>query len=147
MNTLNIDLGLQTYKLNDTCEVTFNPSDVEFINKIYDAFATMDEEQKTYNNELAKLDSERDYKQILALMRQKDTEMRKTIDSVFNAPVSDALFANMNTFALTNDGIPVWANLLMAIIDVCDTDSDTMHSKANAKVQQYINKYQKKYHK
>lgn len=147
MNTLNIDLGLQTYKLNDACEVTFNPSDVEFINKIYDAFSTMDEEQNTYNIELQKLDPQRDYKQILALMRQKDTEMRKTIDSVFNAPVSDALFANMNTFALTCDGIPVWANLLMAIIDVCDTDSDTMHSKANAKVKTYIDKYQKKYHK
>ena len=69
--------------------------------------------------------------------------MRAAIDGVFNVPICDKVFDGINVFALTSNGIPVWANLFLSIIDVCDTDQEALRGKSKAT----INKYVKKYHK
>ena len=146
MNTLKIDTGIQEYDLNGAVKVHFNPTDASFIQKLYDKMVEMDSKQAEYKAGMDAIAPD-DGKAIFAFMKEKDADMRAAIDSVFDVPVCDALFNEMNVFAMTTDGLPVWANLFLAIIDLCDTSQVELKGKASAKVNQYLNKYQKKYHK
>ena len=150
MNTLSIDTGFKTYglraaKSDDVVEVSFNPSDTEFINRLYEAFSEADRLQKGYEAELESAGE--DFPAVMEIMRRKDKEIRAAVDSVFNNPVCDSLFPKMNIFSMGVNGVPVWANMLMAIIDVCDADSAEMHSKQEAHIKKYVDKYRKKYHR
>lgn len=150
MNTLNIDSGQRTYTLkaagkDSAIEVSFNPSDTEFLSKLYEAFSAADKLQKAYESELA--DAGEDFEKIMELMRRKDREIRQVVDGVFNVPVCSDLFPGMNIFSMGNNGVPVWANLMMSIIDVCDADSSEMHAKQAAHINKYVDKYRKKYHR
>ena len=142
MNTLKIETGIQEYSLNDKCTVQFNPSDVAFIKKIYDAMAYLDKKQADYKKGMDAIGPD-DHEAMFAFMEEQDKQMRETIDGVFNVPICDAVFGEMNVFAFTKDGIPAWASMLLAIIDECNTDQDELKKKGKAT----INKYIKKYHK
>lgn len=142
MSTLKIDTGIQTYSLNDKCDVQFNPSDVAFIKKLYDAMAGLDAKQAEYKKGLDEIGPD-DHDAMFAFMAEQDKQMRETIDGVFNVPVCDAVFGEMNVFAFTREGIPAWASMFLAIIDVCNTDQEELKGKGKAT----INKYLKKYHK
>ena len=37
-NQIPVFTGLQTYRLNDACEVSFNPTDSGFVKRLYTAF-------------------------------------------------------------------------------------------------------------
>lgn len=141
MSTLNIDTGLQTYSLNDNCEVSFNPTDINFVQKLYDVFAKLDAKQNDYAKQAEEIGN--DAEKIFTFAKESDVEMRKLVDGVFNVPVCDALFGDRNVFARAGNGIPVWANLLLAIIDECSVAEEALRKKSNAT----INKYTKKYHK
>lgn len=140
MNTLNIDLGVQEYTLNDSCTISFNPTDASFIGRLYDAFDILAKEQEAYE---AKIKELTDAKALLEFMMQEDGKMRKTIDSVFNVPVSDAVFGEMNCFALSSGGLPVWSNLLLAVLDCCEADA----RQKTAQTSKTMDKYLKKYHR
>ena len=38
MQNIKLDTGLQTYRINDACEVSFNPTDSGFVKRLYTAF-------------------------------------------------------------------------------------------------------------
>ena len=42
MKELNFDSGLVTYSLNGKCEVSFNPTDSNFVERLYSAFEELD---------------------------------------------------------------------------------------------------------
>ena len=45
MKDLNFDSGVVTYSLNGKCEVSFNPTDSNFVERIYTAFNDLDKKQ------------------------------------------------------------------------------------------------------
>ena len=140
MNTLKIDLGVQEYSLNDSCTVAFNPTDASFIGKLYEAFDKLAKEQEDYEAKVKKL---ADAKEILAFMIEQDKMMREVVDGVFKTPVCDAVFGDMNVFALSNGGLPVWSNLMLAVLDCCESDA----KQKTAQTSKTMDKYLKKYHR
>ena len=46
MKELNFDSGLVTYSLNGKCEVSFNPTDSNFVERLYSAFEDLDKKQE-----------------------------------------------------------------------------------------------------
>ena len=141
MNTLKIDTGLVTYKLNDVCEVSFNPTDANFIEGIYRTFADLDRKQKDYQAERESIGDDAD--KLFEFMNAKDAEMRSMIDSVFNVSVCDTVFNGVSVFALNRSGMPLWASLLFAIIDECDVEAKALSKQGSETVQKYIKKYKK----
>lgn len=139
MKELNFDSGLVTYSLNGKCEVEFNPTDSNFAERLYSAFDELDKKQDGYK---AQIESMTDKKEIFDFARERDTEMRGIIDSVFGAPVSDAVFGGMNVYAVSN-GLPVWANLLLAVMDEIDSTLSREQKLTNPRVSKYTAKYQK----
>ena len=84
-----------------------------------------------------------DRAKIFDLMRERDKEMRELIDGVFDAPVCAMLFGGMNVYAMAS-GLPVWANLMLAIMDEVDTAFAREQKATNPRVQKYMAKYHKK---
>ena len=129
---IKIDNGLKEYNLNDAVIVRFNPTDVTFANKLYDAFASLEAKQ----NEPVPED------RVFEWFAERDVEMRDTINDLFGVDVCNPLFGTMNVYALSG-GMPLWANLLFAIIDEMD-ESVKKEQKVH---KERISKYTKKYHR
>lgn len=136
---LNFGDGLVTYTINGKCDVSFNPTDSNFVERLYLAFEELDKKQEGYKAQIEKMG---DKKQIFAFARERDAEMRKIIDSVFDAPVADALFGGMNVYAMA-EGVPVWCNLMLAIMDEIDNTFSREQKFTNPRIKKYIDKVQK----
>lgn len=139
MSDIRFDTGLKTFSLNGAIEVCFNPTDVEFAQKVYDTFDSLDKKQEYYKEEVKKIAGTA---KIFDFARERDAEMRTMIDGVFGSPVCDAVFGKMNVYALA-DGLPVWCNLMLAVIDELDSSFSREQKMTNARVQKYTSKYHK----
>lgn len=137
MAEIRFDDGLVTYSLNDKAEVRFNPTDSNFVERLYTAFEELDQKQESYKAEVEKIAGK---KEIFEFARERDSEMRDIIDGLFNQPVSDALFGTMNVYAMSN-GLPVWCNLMLAVMDEVDTTFAREQKATNPRVQKYTKKY------
>lgn len=140
MKELNFETGLVTYDLNGKCEVSFNPTDSNFVERLYAAFEELDKKQEGYK---AQVDKMADKKEIFEFARERDAEMRTIIDGVFDAPVSDALFGGMNVYAVAG-GLPVWCNLMLAVMDEIDTTFAREQKSTNSRIAKYTAKYKRK---
>lgn len=139
MKELNFDAGLVTYALNGNCEVAFNPTDSAFAERLFNAFDTLDKRQDAYKAEIEKV---ADKREIFDLSRRLDGEMREIVNGVFATDVCTALFGGMNVYSLA-DGLPVWCNLLLAVMDEIDTSFAREQKAMNPRVQKYVKKYHK----
>lgn len=139
MKEIVFDTGLVTFTLNGECEVTFNPTDSEFVERLFNAFNTLDSKQEAYKAEVEKIS---DKKQIFEIARQRDKEMREIIDGIFEKSVADEVFHGMNVYAMAN-GLPVWANLVLAVMDEIDTTFSREQKATDARIKKYTAKYHK----
>lgn len=137
MKELVFDTGVVSFSLNGACTVSFNPTDSEFVKRLFDSFDALDKKQDAYKAEIEKM---ADKKQIFEIARRLDAEMRKIIDGVFETPVCDALFGTMNVYAIGN-GLPVWCNLMLAVMDEVDTTFAREQKATDARIKKYTEKY------
>lgn len=139
MKELNFESGLVTYSLNGKCEVSFNPTDSNFVERLYATFEALDQKQESYKAQIEKIAGK---KEIFDFARERDKEMRSAIDELFGVSICDSLFGDMNVYAVA-DGLPVWCNLMLAVMDEIDTTFSREQKATNPR----IAKYTKKYHK
>lgn len=139
MNEIRFETGLKSYNLNGAVEVLFNPTDVEFAQKVYSAFDALDKKQENYKEEVRKIAGT---SKIFDFARDRDAEMRAMINDLFGVPVCDAVFGEMNVYAMA-DGLPVWCNLLLAVMDELDSGFAREQKMTSARVQKYTSKYHK----
>lgn len=137
MADIRFETGVVTYNINGTFEVAFNPTDSAFVKRLFDAFDYLDKKQDAYKEEVEKIS---DKKKIFEISEARDKEMREIVDGVFNAPVCDAVFGHMNVYAYAN-GLPVWCNLMLAIMDEIDTTFAREQKATNARIAKYTQKY------
>jgi hypothetical protein len=143
-NVILIDSGVVTKTLRTTdgkeCSFSFNPLDMAFSRKLFTAFEKLDAKQEKYKEEVQK---NADKTEIFDIGEKMNAEMRDIIDNdVFGFDVCDSLFGSMNVYALAN-GLPVWANLLFAMVD----ETDNAYAREQKLTNPRIAKYTKKYHK
>lgn len=139
MAELNFETGLVTYTINGKCDVSFNPTDSNFVERLYSAFEELDRKQEGYKAQIERM---ADKKEIFGFARERDKEMRDIIDGVFEAPVSDAIFGGLNVYALA-EGVPVWCNLMLSVMDTIDSTFAREQKAVNPRIHKYIDKYQK----
>lgn len=140
LNELNFDTGLREFSINGAIKVAFNPTDGNFVEKLYDMFERLDKKQVDYEDRRSKT---ADKRALFALARERDTEMRNEIDGLFGLPVCDAVFGQMNVFAMAS-GLPVWSNLMLTIMDQIDTTFAREQKATNPRLAKYLDKYKKK---
>lgn len=140
MKELSFDTGLVTFSLNGAVELSFNPADADFVERIYNTFDVLDKKQDAYKAEAEKATNKCE---IFDVARKWDEEMRHMIDKALGSEVCAPLFGTMNVYALNKDGLPVWAALMLTILDQVDASFGERQQKMSAT----ISKYTKKYHK
>lgn len=140
MKELSFETGLVTYSINGKCEISFNPTDSVFVKRLYDAFEHLDSKQEHYRDIVEKTANK---KEIFEVAKTMDEEMREIIDDVLGAGVSNSLFGNMNVYAMA-DGLPVWCNLMLTIIDETDTAFAREQKAMNPRIKKYMDKYNRK---
>lgn len=140
MEEIKFSTGKREFRLNDQVSVAFNPTDATFVERIYDVFEKLDAEQQTYRSEM---EASTDKRKIFDIARQHDEKMREMIDGLFETPVCAALFGSMNVYALA-DGLPVWANLMLAVLDQVDAALTQEKLRTNPRIQKYTERWAKK---
>lgn len=104
---LTFETGVVEYEINGAATVRFNPTDESFVSKLYEAFGKLDGLQGTHG--------EGDAGDALKRFGDLDADMRATIDGLLGEGVADAAIP-VNCYSIA-DGLPVWCNLLLAILD------------------------------
>lgn len=137
MEKIIFNSGVKEYTLNDSATIRFNPTDSNFLERLYYTFDDLDKKQEAYKNETIE-----DGKEAFRKNRERDAEMREAIDGVLGEGICTALFGNMNVYALA-DGLPVWANLMLAIIDEMDDSVKAEQKKTSPRVAKYTARYKK----
>lgn len=140
MADVRIETGVVSFNINDKVTIEFNPTDAEFVEKIFDVFNSMDERQERYQTLVQKTANK---KEVFEIARRESNEMREVIDNLFEQPVCEPLFGKMNVLALA-DGLPVWANLMLAIFDQIDTTFILERNKTNPRIRKYTERWTKK---
>lgn len=138
-NQLTFSTGLVEYELNGRVTVAFNPTDADFIERIFDSFDELDRRQEGYS---AEIEAQTDNAGVFAVARRMDSEMRVVIDAALGDGVAEGVFGAMNVYALA-DGLPVWCNLMLAIIDEMDSGFAREKKASNPRVQKYLAKYKR----
>lgn len=137
MKELSFETGLVTYDLNGSAQVTFNPTDSAFVERLFNTFDALDKKQDAYK---AEVDRTADSREVFDVARRWDAEMRAMIDDVFQQPVCEALFGTMNVYAMAS-GLPAWVNLLLTIMEEIDTTFAQEQKATNPRLQKYMDKY------
>lgn len=142
VTNLNIATGLREFNLNGKVTVTFNPTDYAFAEKLYRAYADLDSKQ----GEISKKLEEANIDETFDLMRQMDGEMRKVLNDLFGKDVVTPLIGSANIYAFA-DGVPIWCNLLFAVLDLMDVETTEQQKKTRARMAKYTAKYEAQDHK
>lgn len=136
MGVLNFQTSRKTYTVNGGCEISFDPADINFVNRLLDLLEQIEKQGNTAPDSV---------ENVFAEFAKRDKEMRAKIDAVFEEPVCDKVFGTTNVYSPAG-GLPLCMNFLLAIIDEVDIASET-ETKPSERVNAYIQKYEKKYGK
>lgn len=131
--TLSFDTGLVEYDLNGSVTVRFNPTDESFVSKLYDAFGKLDGLQEELT------DGGGDAGDVLRRFGDLDEEMRGTIDGLLGAGVADAAIP-MNCYSIA-DGLPVWCNLMLALLDEVTEAYEREFGKTDGRIKAHSAKF------
>ena len=134
---ISFDSGLKEFDVNGKVTVCFNPTDMTFIEKVYDLLERMDKRNEKFTAEV----NQSDGKELFEISRRFDKEAREELNGLFGDDVCTPLFGTMalNTIA---DGLPVWANFIFAVIDLFDASITAERAKTNPRIKKYTDKYQ-----
>lgn len=139
MKTLKIETGKQQYDLSGKVTVEFSPTDLDFINRLFQVLQKVEEKQKDTEAELKNAQPT----EIFEIARHHDSEIREMVDGLFGVSVCEPLFGTMNTFA-RSDGLPLWANLLLSIMDECYDNIPNEDAATKMRMERYTKKYRSK---
>ena len=137
MKELSFDLGLIEYDLGGKVTVRINPTDVGFIEKLSESFASLDRIQEEIRQSKEEISDE---KKVYRLAKNLDTRMREIINALFGQDVCTPLFGEMNLFASAG-GLPVWANLMLAIAEEVEASMQGELKQREARIKKYTEKY------
>lgn len=138
MADIRFDTGVKEFNINGAVSVRFSPTDFSFIEKVYNAMESLDKRQDAYRAEIENLKDEA----VFDLARRVDAEARETINAIFGSDVCTPVFGDVSLYAVA-DGLPLWANFVLAIIDQFEGAFAEEKKKTNPRIAKYTAKYKK----
>lgn len=139
MSSIVFNEGVKEFDVNGKATISFSPTDMDFIERVYNALDSMDKKQEKYG---AEIEAAKD-KEIFEIARRMDGEAREEINGLFGCDVCSPVFDRRNLYSLA-DGFPVWANFLLAIIEQLEGAFAEEKKKTNPRIKKYTEKYAKK---
>ena len=140
MRELKFSDGIEEYRLNDRVSVRFNPTDVDFLEKLSSTFEKLDALQEETRKSRETITDDRE---VFPVARELDGKMRAVLNDLFGKEICEPLFGSMNVFA-SSGGLPVWANLMLAISDEVQSSMSSELAAREKRIEKYVKKYQEK---
>lgn len=136
MNALNFSTGVKTFDVNNgAAQVSYNPTDVNFVSRLYDLFVTCAERYEA--------DKDRTFQDNAAFFKyakQRDSEVHDGIDDLFGSGTAADVFQGVSSYAMA-DGLPLWTNFLLMIIDTVPEEMSRQVKTSKPRVEKYLKKY------
>ena len=136
MNALNFPIGVKTFDVNDgAAQISFNPTDVNFVSALYDLFAECAERYET--------DKDKKFENNTAFfeyVRQRDAEVSDGVDRLFGEGAAAAVFQGHSAHAMA-EGLPLWTNFFQAVIDTVPEEMSKQIRASKPRVEKYLKKY------
>ena len=139
MKSLSFSDGNQDYRLNDRVMVRFNPTDMNFLERLSRAFEQLDALQEEVRATKERITDDRE---VFPIARELDGKMRGILNDLFGKEICEPLFGGMNLFA-SSSGLPVWANLMLALTDEVQSAMQGELAAREKRIAKYVSKYQK----
>ena len=139
MKTLSFQDGLEDYLLAGKVAVSFNPTDMNFLERLSRAFSELDALQEEVRQSREKITDDRE---VFPIARELDGKMRGILNDLVGKEICEPLFGGMNLFA-SSGGLPVWANLMLAITDEVQSALRGELAAREQRIAKYVEKYQK----
>ena len=143
MKNISLETGKVEYLLGGKVSVRFNPTDLNYMERVYAAFDELGRIQTRFQTDLEALEEE---KEIFALAKETDGRIREVLNALFEKDVCEPLFGNMNLFAYSG-GMPVWVNLMLAVSDEMNSAMLAEADARDKRIEKYTEKYVKKVQK
>lgn len=138
MNTLDFATGIQTFSINDSdATITFNPTDSYFASRLFSVFEAIDAQQKEAEAKAKELTGA---KEVFDYAQKRDEDTRALLDELFGEDFCQKAFGYLSVHAIA-EGLPLWVNLLFAIIDKMDATVVAEQKKTNPRLDKYLKKY------
>ena len=136
-NLITLDTGLKEFDLNGAVTVMFNPGDIAFLQRLYEAFERI---QAIEAEKQSKATGITEPAELWKVSAEYDEKIRADINQLFDKDVCTPVFGSMSISAVA-DGLPLWCNLIMAIIDLMDTNIQQETKAQKARIDKYVKKY------
>lgn len=149
MNTLSLDLGIQEFKITDDFSIRFNPSDIRFVERLFNTF---EEIERIHTDAFTRLDAGAESTgEVFDALNEAEKTIREKIDGLFGAPLCEHIFydpeiGELSVFA-ASDGMHLWMNLFFELLDHVDTTVIKEEKRSNPRMEAILAKYQKRHGK
>ena len=140
MKNLTFTDGLEEYLLAGKVAVSFNPTDMNFLERLSRAFSELDALQEEVRETRERITDDRE---VFPIARELDGKMRGILNDLFGEEICEPLFGGMNLFA-SSGGLPIWANLLLAVTDEVQSALRGELTAREQRIAKYVEKYQNK---
>ena len=136
---MEIKTGVQNYDLGGKVTVSFNPTDLHFAGKVKDGIDACIAREEAFQNFVAKTE---DVGKMFLEAENADKDIEGIVNGVFGVDVVAPLCEGISVRAWA-DGMPIWANILLAIMDVLEAGQSEAMKASKARIAKYTKKYGK----
>ena len=137
MKSLELNLGVEEYLLAGKVAVSFNPTDMNFLERLSRDFEQLDALQAEVRATKEKITDDRE---VFPIARELDGKMRGILNDLFGKEICEPLFGGMNLFA-SSGGLPVWANLMLAVTEEVQNSMQDELQQREKRIAKYVAKY------
>lgn len=133
MQSLNFKTPLKTYAINDdeNTVIKINTTDYSLIDRLSSLTKRTTELMKKYKEKSPD-------ETTINVFLDVDKEIRKEIDYVLGAGVSQGAFGDVNCLSLCEDGSMIFENFLNCVIPVIVSDIENAHAQQRKHIEKYI---------
>lgn len=142
MLELNFDTGVVEMSVLGKRTITFNPTDIGFMESLYSMMAKVESIESDVEKKREKTD---DPAKFFDYHRLSDKREREAVDSVFGDGFCDDVFGRLRLAALNDEGLMLIERFAFGIIDQMDESVKDTMAKRQDSLSKYTAKYQK-YH-
>ncbi len=139
MAKLEFAKGVKSFELDGGQVISFSPTDVRLVQRIYAAIEKLDKEQEDYEH--TGNDAE-DMAAFFEYVEKMDQKMQEAIDGIFGVHIDRAAFGGASLYSLA-EGLPLWANFLFAVLDEMEVEFSNNQNLRNSRLQKLASKYKK----
>ena len=138
-NIIQFSTGAVEYDINGV-KVMLNPTDLAFVERVFNTFDEMDKMQEEYQARIEKAGE--DTTAVFGIFHELEDKMRGMVNDVFdNGDMCTQIFGRVSVLAMS-DGLPLWANLMLALIDEMDVAFAREKKATNPRIKKYTAKYE-----